>query len=163
MKRPKITIAWDPWDWAMEITGALFVVLMIGLPSFYFNELPEMIPRHFNASGEPDAFSGKGVIWTMPIVGLVMYWGMFILNRYPHVLNYPTKITEENAERQYRNATKLVRALNLIIAAGFFYIVFATIETALERQSGLGGFFMPVFLVAIFGLLGVYLFRALRS
>ena len=163
MDRPKLHIALDTSDWIMEIVGAIFLILMVGLPMYYFNELPDIIPKHFNAVGEPDGFSQKIVIWTLPSIGAVTYIGMLFLNRYPHIFNYPTEITSENAERQYRAATKLIRTLNLLISASFCYIGYSTIQTALNKKEGLGTFFMPVFLLGIFGTIGVYLYFAFKK
>ena len=163
LNRPKISIKRDPSDWIIEIAGALFMLLMIGLPIYYFNQLPDTIPSHFNALGEPDAYSKKNSIWTLPIVGLFTYIGLFALNGYPHIFNYPTEITEDNAERQYRIATKLLRTMNLVIAAGFAYITYSTIQAAFGNQMGLGMWFLPIFLLSIFGTTGVYLYSAFRK
>jgi hypothetical protein len=38
---------------------------------------------------------------------------MTVLNRFPHIFNYTTTITEENALREYTRATRLVRYLKL--------------------------------------------------
>jgi len=163
MDRPKLKINLDASDWAIEIVGAFFLILMVGFPFYYFNELPDIIPRHFNAAGEPDGFSQKHIIWTLPAIGLVIYIGLFFLNKYPHIFNYPTEITQENAERQYRIATKLIRTLNMLISASFFYIGYSTIQTALNKQDGIGTLFLPIFLLGIFGTIGIYMYYALRK
>ncbi|MEQ8237833.1 MAG: hypothetical protein RIA69_01405 [Cyclobacteriaceae bacterium] len=77
------------------------MILMIGFPIYYFNELSDIIPRHFNAASESVGFSQKNIIWTLPAMGLVMYIGVFFFNKYPHIFNYPNEMTNENAERQY--------------------------------------------------------------
>jgi len=163
MERPKIKIDLDISDYIIESIGATFLVLMIGWPLYYFNELPEIIPRHFNAAGEPDGYSQKKIIWTLPAIGLVIYIGMFFLNKFPHIFNYLKEITKENAERQYRIATKLIRTINMLIAVSFFYIGFGTIQTALNEQDGLGKFFLPITLVATFGTIGIYMYQALKK
>ena len=163
MERPKIKIEPDASDYIMEIIGAIFLILMISWPLYFFQELPDTIPRHFNAAGEPDGFSQKNTLWTLPSIGLAMYVGMLILNRYPHSFNYPGEITEENAERQYRAATKLIRAINVLIAASFFYIGYSIIQTALNKQVGLGTAFLPVFLLLILVTIGTYMHQALKK
>jgi len=162
MERPKIKIDLETSDIIIEIIGAISIIMMIGWPLYFFNELPDIIPRHFNAAGEPDGFSQKNIIWTLPAIGLVMYIGMLFLNKFPHIFNYPTEITEENAERQYRIATKLIRTINMLIAVSFFYIGYGTIQTALNEQDGLGTFFLPIFLLTIFGTIGIYMYQALK-
>ena len=83
MGRPKIKIEFDVSDWIMEITGAFLLFLMIGFLLCHFNELPEVIPRHFNAAGEPDGFGQKSIIWSLPAIGLVMYIGIFFPEQVP--------------------------------------------------------------------------------
>ncbi len=147
----------------MELMAATFLLLLIGFPIYYFSKLPEIIPTHFNALGEPDGFSKKDTIWVLPVIGFFMYFGMLITNKFPHVFNYPTVITEENAERQYRLVTKLIRTMNMLMTGGFFYIGYSTIQTALSKGAGLGTFFLVVFLTSIFGSIGFYLYFALQK
>jgi uncharacterized membrane protein len=163
MVRPRIKIELDAFDWIIELISGLSLILMIGFPLYYFSELPDILPRHFNASGVADGFSQKNVIWTLPSIGFVMYIGMFFLSRFPHIFNYPKEITQENAEHQYRIATKLIRTLNMLLAVSFFYIELATIQTALNKQDGLGAFFLPIFLLGIFGTIGVYLYSGFKE
>lgn len=163
MSRPKIKIELDLFDKLIAGTGILGALLLIGLPFFYYGDLPNIIPRHYALSGEADGFSGKGVIWILPLVGLIMYTGMAVLNKHPHILNYPKEITEENAERLYRLATKMIRFLNTEIVCIFSYMTYATIQTALGKQSGLGNYFIPIFIVLIFGTLGYFITRMIKD
>lgn len=87
MERPKIEIETKPIDRVVELIGILGLIILLGLPIYFFDKLPESIPRHFGANGEPDGYSGKGIIWTLPIIGLIMYAGMFYLNKHPHIFN----------------------------------------------------------------------------
>lgn len=163
MERPKLKIPLDPFDWILEALGFVFILLLIGFPAYYYSDLPDIVPRHFNAMGEPDGFSQKRIIWTLPGVGTVVYISMIILNRFPHIFNYIKEITVENAERQYRIATKLIRTINVIMVAGFTYIGFGTIQTALGYQEGLGSYFLLIFVLMTCAPIGIYLFSAFRK
>ncbi len=163
MNRPKIKIELDLIDKIIEGIGILGILLLIGLPIIYYGDLPDTIPRHFGLNGEPDGFSGKGIIWTLPILGSIMYIGMVILNKHPHIFNYPKKITEENAERLYRITTKLIRFLNTAIVCIFSYMTYATIRTALGKQGGMGNYFILVFLILIIGILGYFLIKMINK
>ena len=163
MTKPKIKIVPEPIDRIIESLGVIGIILLVGLPIFHYSSLPDIIPRHYGFNGEPDGFSGKGIIWTLPAIGLLMYLGMAILNKFPHIFNYLIEITSENAERQYIIATKLVRFLNTIIACVFCYITYATIQTALGQQSGLGSYFAPIFIVLILGTIGIYVYKSIRD
>jgi uncharacterized membrane protein len=163
MERPRINIDLDPVDWMIEIMGLIFILGLIGIPMHYYDMLPETIPIHFNAAGEADGFGSRNSIWSLPIIGVIIYVGMFALNRFPYIFNYPVEITEENAEKQYRNATKLIRMLNLIIAATFLYISYFSIRTSLGISSGLGWYFTPIFLGGTFLTIGIYLYLSFKS
>ena len=133
------------------------------MPLYYFEKLPETIPIHFVANGEADGFSGKGIIWTLPIIGMVMYVGMFWLNKYHHIFNYPQQVTKENAERLYTIGTRMIMTLNSIITCIFAYITYSTIQTSLGNQDGLGTWFTPVFVILIFVVTGYFLYQSMSK
>lgn len=153
MNRPKIKIKADVFDIIIEVIGVLGVLFLVGLPMFYYSELPDIIPIHFGFDGIADGFNGKKSIWILPTIGVIIFIGINILNKYPHIFNYPTKITEENAERLYRTACKMVRVLNTLVVCVFAYLTYATIQTALKNQNGLGNYFTTIVMVFIFGII----------
>ena len=163
MERPRIKIRKTSVDFATEIAGIIGLLLLISLPLYYFDKLPQTIPRHFGANGEPDGFSGKGIIWIFPIIGIVMFVGMFWLNKYPHIFNYPQQVTKENAERLYTIGTRMIRTLYSIITCIFAYITWSIIQTALGNQDGLGTRFTPVFIIIIFGVTGYFLYQSMNK
>lgn len=163
MKRPQPNLSPTPIDHLLEILGLLGLLLLIGLPILYYQELPDSIPRHFGINGEPDRFSGKAALWTLPIVGVVLYLILFLLNKHPHRFNYPLPITEENAEHVYKKTSRMGRILNTILAWAFAYITWSTIQTALERQNGMGPWFAPVFTIGIIGITGYFWYQSLKK
>lgn len=54
------------------------------------------------------------------MLSTLLYIGIGQLLRYPHLLNYPVKITEQNALRQYTLSTRFLRYLKMIIVLIFF-------------------------------------------
>lgn len=132
---------------------------MFTLAVYYYNQLPQIIPIHFNASGEPDGYGNKSFLWIMPGIEVVLYISMLVLSRYPHLFNYPATITEENAHDQYQMGARLLRAVNLATAIIFCYITFSMIQSALNNKIGLSGWFMPIVLIVIFGILVFYFIK----
>ena len=163
MTRPKIDLEKDAFDWVIEILGFLLLGALIIFPLYLYKTLPERISIHYNALGEADSFSSKNTIWILPAIGVVMFVGLTILNRFPHIFNYPTEITEKNAASQYHNATKLIRVLNLLIVGTFFYISIQTMLGARNEDIGLGSWFLPVFFVAILAPVICYIYRAIKT
>ena len=114
-KRPRIELKLTQIDKILEIFGwiAIFGIWTLTLTNYF--ELPEIIPTHYNGTGKADGFGNKANILTLPIVSTILFVGMTILNKYPHVFNYQSEITDENALHQYTNATRMMRVLKLVI------------------------------------------------
>lgn len=162
-ERPKIKPQLSMMDKICEvITLAILLAIWICLIVNY-SKLPETIPVHFNASGVADGFGEKKSIFSLPIVATVMFFGLFLLSRFPRILNYPKKITEENAYVQYLYATRLVRYLNFALVVIFGYLILASILNAQGSADGLGVWFTPLMLVLLFVPLIFYLIKAYRN
>ncbi|MBT3547977.1 MAG: DUF1648 domain-containing protein [Flavobacterium sp.] len=149
-KRPRIELHLTQTDMILEILGWIAIVGIWTLTLINYFELPEIIPTHYNGAGKADGFGNKANILTLPIVSTILFVGMTILNKYPHVFNYQSEITDENALHQYTNATRLIRFLKLTIVIIFGLIVFRTIQNVSGNADGLGTWFLPLTLGMIF-------------
>jgi len=109
--RPKIKLELTTADTTIEIVGWFLIVAVWGLTITNYSNLPDTIPIHYNGAGQADGFGGKATILTLPLIATILFIGVTILNKFPHVFNYPTNITQDNAFRQYTNATRLIRYL----------------------------------------------------
>lgn len=156
-KQPKIKIPKNKWDYAIEGIGFAAIFFMLLYPTAYYTELPAEIPIHFGADGQPDNYGSKATLWTLPIVGTIIFIGIILLNRFPHVFNYPVKITAENAAEQYKKVSRLLRTVNSLVAIVFAYILYSTVQTALGHQNGLGGYFLWIFILLMSLPLVIYL------
>jgi len=163
MSRPIIKIALKRKDYILEAVALIAIIGLITIPFIYYQQLPDIIPNHFNAKGKPDSYGSKAVIWLYPTIGLLLYLGLTAVSRIPHRFNYPVKITEENAYYQYKNAVKLTRTIKLFCALIFLYLTHKTVTTALGDEAGLGAYFLPLFLGLIFTTLAVYVVNAVRN
>src|SRR4051794_9461330 len=114
-ERPKLKIELTPLDKAIEFIGLFTLIGMWSLAIYYFFILPDTIPVHFGASGQPDSYGKKATIFILPVTGLIIFMMMSIINKYPQVYNYPVKITAANAAKQYTNGTKIIRYIKTVI------------------------------------------------
>ena len=146
-KRPKIKIRFTLFDLFIEIAGLVAVLAMWILLIATYSGLPDVIPTHYNGSGQVDNFGGKSSIFMLPVIATAVYAGMTVLCRFPHVFNYPVKITGNNAFLQYGNMARMVRCLKLVLVLIFGYLIF---HTALNTGRGIGIWFTPVLLAVIF-------------
>ena len=147
--------------WSRIICFGLF--FLWGFVIYKFKTLPELIPSHFNVQGKVDDQSRKLVIFLLPSIITVLTAGMYILIRFPYRFNYPVAITMENAERQYRLATRMIRVLSLSILVVFFLITLMTTLTAENKINGTGIWLLPVILLIVFVPLGIYLYHSFRN
>ncbi|EIJ40343.1 Protein of unknown function (DUF1648) [Galbibacter orientalis DSM 19592] len=148
--RPKIKIELTKADKILEIIGLILLVAFWCMTIINYTKLPEIIPTHYNGMGEADGYGGKGNILILPVIATILFIGLTKLNKFPHIFNYPTKITQENALEQYTNATRMMRILKLIIVVIFGLIAFQTIRFANEQTTGLGKWFLPMSMGLIF-------------
>ncbi len=163
MARPQIHIKPDPFDWILQIVGILALVALIGTSVYHYSSLPETIPSHFGLNGEPDRYSKKEIIWVMSFIAVLTYLALSYSIKYPHIYNYPVKITKDNAERQYRIATKMMRVLNTLIALFLAYLTHSGIQIALGQRETLIPYGTVLFLLILFGCIGFSLWQAFRN
>ncbi|HLS09193.1 DUF1648 domain-containing protein [Lentibacillus sp.] len=114
-----------------------------------YASLPDTIPIHFNAQGEADNWSGKGTIFLLPVISLLMFIALYFLNKVPHIYNLPVNITEENAPRIYPIARTMMAVFNFEMVAIFSYLTWDVINAA-EGNATLGVWFiLAVFIVPL--------------
>ncbi|PHN05537.1 DUF1648 domain-containing protein [Flavilitoribacter nigricans] len=158
--QPKIL---PPKSSLQQLMNSLALVGLIGFVIFFLLKwpgLPDPVPRHFNGAGEPDAYGSKYIMMILPLLAIGMYLFFNFISKRPHTFNYPVPITEENAERQYTLALNMMSALCAGIILAFFYISWRTVAVVNQEASGLGWWFMPVFLLVTFLPIGIYLAKA---
>ena len=143
--RPKLKVPFQTIDIVIELASIAVLVLMWIHLIMEYSSLPETIASHFNASGKPDDYSSKSFLWFLPSLATVMYIGLFILNRFPHLHNYTINITEENALRQYRFSTRMLRIVNFLCVFLLAYINYKIIIGTQTNTTELGtGFLITV-------------------
>ena len=162
-KRPKIKLQLKQTDKILEIVGWVSVFGIWALTLTNYSILPEIIPIHFNGAGKADGFGNKTHIFVLPIISTLLFIGLTILNKHPHIFNYPSQITKENAVHQYTNATRMMRVLKLVIVLLFGLIVFKTIQNVNGHAGGLGTWFLPLTMGMIFIPMLYFLIKSLKQ
>lgn len=162
-ERPKIKLELTTIDKTFEILGWVSILAIWVLTITSYTNLPDTIPIHYNAAGQADGFGGKTTILTLPLIATILFIGMTILNKFPHIFNYPTNITADNAFRQYTNATRLIRYLKFIIVIIFGLIALQTIRNVNGQTNGLGVWFLPLTLGLIFIPLTYFVIKSFKT
>ena len=163
MEKPKINPPLRRLDQLFEALSILCVIYMVAQLIFEYPGLTETVPTHFGASGSPDAWGNKTSLLILPLVGIIMYAGLTVLNFYPYIFNFPVQITEKNAEKQYQLAKSLISTLKFMVIVLFLYIQIQTINVAKELQPGLGVNFLIIALIGTFLPIIIYFILSLKN
>jgi hypothetical protein len=97
------------------------------------------------------------------MIGLILYSGLTILNKYPYVFNYPVKVTNDNAERLYIIGTRKIRLLKVVIILSFAFLNFKTIEIALNRAEDMRKLYLPLLIVVLAILIMTMIYKMVRK
>lgn len=150
VNQPKLKIELSKTDYIPEVLSVVCIISVILQLVLSWTELPEKIVTHFNLSGEPDSTGSKFTLLLLPSIIVMIYFLLTIINRYPHVFNYPVTINPDNALFQYRNAAVTIRILKLIILSFFSYVFHCVVYTSLGIIRGLNIVIVVIFFVTIF-------------
>ena len=100
-----------------NITYVICFLMILGYVMYLvatWGNLPERVPIHFNAQGIPDRYGKKGSFLLEPILGLLILALLMFCQRFPQWWNYPVAVTEENRERIFEIASKMMSVIKLL-------------------------------------------------
>ena len=159
--RPRIKVPLETLDIIIELINVTLLILLIVYTIMNYLELPETIATHFNAKGEADGYGNRPTIWLLPGIALFIYAMMLIINRVPHLHNYMVNITEENAIKNYRLSSRLVRFTNLFCLILFTLITYEIIESAKGNEFNILGipFLIFTLVIPLLGIVFVYYYQ----
>lgn len=159
--QPKIEVPGSIFETLLNAITLLIFFAMLLFLLIQFDTLPDQVPSHYNGMGEVDGWGGKEQLFLLPIIAVVLWLGMTVLERYPHIFNY-LNLTNDNAELQYKNGRAMMNVLKNEIMFFFSIITVQNIRVAFGTAEGLGVFFLPVLLIVVFGSVLFFIFRMLR-
>lgn len=145
--RPQIKVPLEAFDIIIELITALVIIVLIVFTFIQYSEISGNIPLHFDASGKPDRYGDKSNLFLLPIIGLAITTLMYILSKYPHLHNYMVNITDENALKNYRFSSRILRFTGLGIAMLFAIIQYVIIQMGKGHDINLGSWFLPIVVI----------------
>ena len=129
-----------------NVIGVASIVIMTLYMVLNWSALPSDVPIHFNATGEVDRWGSKWWMLLLPIITIVIYIFMDLIERKPHTHNYPTRLTEQNATQFYKESCRTMNLTKNITAMMLAYITVRSVLVALEKVQGLGMVIMGIFI-----------------
>ncbi|BDD01102.1 DUF1648 domain-containing protein [Persicobacter psychrovividus] len=157
--RPRITINLDWTDYIVLTFILSAFIFLATYPVMYYDQLPQQIPIHYGLDGLPDRYGSKVDIFLLPIIAWITCFSLYFLNKFPHLFNYPVKITKRNARRQYRMSTKMLRHLNALLLLLFSVMVYWEVEIARGNRQGFNNYIFFGLMLALTVLIGYYVYQ----
>ncbi len=151
--------------WGDLLLDALVLAMIVGIWALAFlayMHLPDSIALHFDAAGQPNRYGGKANVFLMPFIATLIASGIFIINQFPHIFNYPVKITPQNAIYQYSLATRFMRWTNLLITLLLGIITYEIVASARGKFSKIGIVLIIVYSMLMMIPFVIYLILAFR-
>ena len=148
-------------DWFYEGVSAVALAGAIADVAMHWSILPQRIPVHFGAAGNPNGWGDKNML----LVHLATTVGVAILltvaESYQRLINIPIGVDRDSPEVR-RLLRSMVIVMKAAITVSFVWIMDLTIRTAVGEAHGLGRAFLPVFLGGIFAPMIFYIVKLKR-
>src|SRR6185312_6110225 len=90
--RPVLNLPKTTAERMWDIVGGLFFIGSIIYLIIKWGSLPSEIPAHFNGAGEVDRYGSKFELLILPVIGLLLWLILDVIERKPHVHNYPARL-----------------------------------------------------------------------
>lgn len=150
----------------LEIISLIVLVALMVITVYVFYgpaRLPDRIPMHFNAAGQPDGWGSPEALLFFPIFATVLYLLMTIVSRFPSAFNYPVRVTAQNRQQLQELALNMIAWLKAELICLFTLIEWIAIHAAREPGGGFSPLLMPVTLVVIFTTCIVHIVAMFRT
>ncbi|MFC4219319.1 DUF1648 domain-containing protein [Flagellimonas marina] len=120
-KHPRVKVKPSQTDLLLYRAGWMVVAVNVFLVLGVYADLPETIPTHFNFQGRVDGYGHKSALWAIPMLsaGLYLAMGLIATKLKPWLMNYPVKVTEENAPKLYSLALRMLAVMNFCFVMAF--------------------------------------------
>ena len=122
--------------------------------AFQWQTIIEPLPTHFGFDGQPDAWGDKSSLLVSLVIVVVIYILLLVVEFFPRIWNFPVAVNEQNRENLTTMALDMFVLLKLVIVVAFGLIDYWTITA-----RALPIWFLPLFLVILFGGVGFFVWR----
>ncbi|GGH83310.1 putative membrane protein [Pullulanibacillus pueri] len=147
--RPKVIIPNSRLEKVHDLICGIVIIGMIVYTVQAIFQMPDTIPIHYNAKGEPDGWGSRWISLIMPLITVALYIPTVFLQKHPEKHNYPERLSESNAYAFYRHSKILISWIKLEIVLSFAYVNGCFVREARGHSSPpiwyvLIGFFLVV-------------------
>ena len=154
-KKKPITLA----DRLLELSALAWATMMLILTGILYSKAPDIVPSHFNFSGEANGWSEKSVYWVIAIVMLftMVLSGAAAYNR--KMVNLPIRLKSSVFYRQIGLIGRMCRLMTLTFGILWLAIVLSMSGDFLGLSQGVR---IALPMVSLNLILGVIMFYTLK-
>lgn len=157
--RPVLKLPKTKGEKLFDFFGVILFIASIVYLVVQWGDIPDKIPAHFNSAGEVDRWGSKGELFILPSIGFFLHVLLSLLEKAPHMHNYPKRLNEQNVEQFYLQSRKLLNAVKNICLLMFAYLTVQIARVAKSEIESLGIWFLPVLLIVMFGAIGIGIYK----
>jgi uncharacterized membrane protein len=149
----------------LEVAGLLAFALLVWITwsALYGPScLPDRVPTHFDAAGNPNGWGPPSGMLFMPLIAGLLYLLMSVVTRFPHSFHYPVRATAANIGRLQSVTIDMIAWLKLELACLFLTLQWAFVQSAHSGNGRIFPMILPVSILVIFGTIGAHLLVLFR-
>lgn len=147
-----------PYRIVMNIICLLMIIGIFLYLIVNWGNIPDKIPGHYDFAGNVDRWGNKSELWICPIITVILYIGLSIIEKFPQIWNTGVEVTEKNREQVYGILRNMLVTLKGIMVAVF---VFITVYSKSAKPMPI--WFLPVFLILVFGAIIISIKKLLKA
>jgi len=77
------------FDWALEAASLAALFAIFAILGAHRRDLPDQVPLHFDASGQPDGWGDKNWLLLLPLLAVALYVLLTAAARYQKLISLP--------------------------------------------------------------------------
>jgi len=122
-----------------SISTALLAVLLVGTGFALYgpHALPDKIPTHLDAMGQPDAWTTPASYEVLPMIALIVYLALSIVAAYSSLAKHAAQADPGTAQTIEALILKLIVWIKVELTGIFLCIQFAGLHSARHPDEGL--------------------------
>ena len=142
-----------------ELIAVAGLVFSVAVVADFYSRLPERIATHFNAEGMANGFGARSTLWVLVGIAVLLYLILSVVGSLHGVVRLKRPLAPERETVVLAESMAMVGWIKAVVCWMFAYICLAMVRNGMGLQAGLGTWFLPVTLVAVFGTCVFYLVR----
>ena len=146
-----------------ELIALAGLVFSAAVVADFYSRLPERIATHFNAEGVANGFGARSTLWVLVGIAVLLYLILSVVGSLQGVVRLKRPLAPEREKLVLAESMAMVGWIKLEVCWMFAYLCLAMVRNAMGMQVGLGRWFLPVILLAVFGTMAVYLGKIVRA